>query len=316
MIKLVCDDGQYDISKAVFSVGTDADCTNWKTLDIDTSSIGRMLPYERTKDLVHTADYTNYNIHLNAANPQLYSVTLEYDDKDIDYNIFDSGDNAQLRLLYGQCYQLSYKEILSGDEVQSSRVCADDVIFKESILSSTRGLIFWSSPWGATHTYNNTSLILDTIVRHLPVNYDYNVRITDKNDLVIVNANVTSPQEVSSQSYNLTAYDANKPFHLSIYNSEDKRIYQAYLDDRPQYLKPVADLFAEHSFAGWNLLMFAPLIFAAMFTRNTAGIGAGLTAAFIAFVNWIGIIDISTTIVGLIIVIGALGVIAYRKQFD
>jgi hypothetical protein len=314
VLQLVCDANYKFTAPSI--VGSDADCTEWRVLPTSEYTVGRQIPYQRTASLVHANPYTNYNVHISVFQAGTFSATVKYNAKDVDYNIFDSGNNASFHLLYGQCYDIVYKDVLTGETVQSQRLCADDVLFKEAILSKTLGFNFWNSPWGVYHHYNATTHILDLFARHSPAPYDYKVKITNKNESLIVNANVTASAELDHRVYNLTSYSANKPFLLKVYTSDDKQLYKVYLDDRPLYFKPVADLFGGIEFAGWNILFFLPLIFIAGFTRNLAGIGAGLGGIFVAFLNWLGIIDLPDPVVWLIVVVGIIGFFAYRRMYE
>lgn len=314
VVRLVCGTGSYNVTLPKFAMGSDGDCTYWKVRDTASDPIGRQLPYARTKELVHANPYTSYNVHISVFQVGTFSATVKYNAKDIDFNIFDSGNNAAFRLLYGQCYDIVYKDVLSGQEIQSQRLCADDVFFKEAILSKTLGFSFWTSPCGAYHHYNATTAVLDTFVRHKPAPYDYNVKIYNKNDVLVVNSNRTAGQELDHQVYNLTSYVANKPLLLKIFNDEGQRIYQVYLDDRPLYLMDIALLLSGWNFAGWNILYFLPLIFRGMFTRNLAGVGAGMTGIFIAVLNWLGILPIPEPAMWGIVVVGVIGFLAYRRR--
>lgn len=319
VIRLVCGTGSYNATIAKFSVGSDSDCSYWKIQDTDDDPIARRLPFARTKELVHADAYTNYNVHITAFEAGPFSATIRYNAKDVDYNTFDSGNNAQVRLLYGQCYDILFKNVLSGETVQTQTLCADDVISKEAILSKTLGFNFWLNPWAAYHNYNSTSGILTTVVRHNIIPYDYNIRIYDNDDTLVVNATHTAPQEIDPQVYNVTSYLPDKPLLLKIYNDEAHLIYTVYLDDRPRYLASIGEQFQNWNLAGWNILYFLPLVFIGISTRNTAGVAGGIAGAAIAALNWLGIFPgpgIPEPVMWGIVMVGVVGFFAYRRLHE
>lgn len=312
LVIMVCD-ANYPIPGKLLIVGTDSDCESWRVIDTTDSDSGRIISYSRTASLVHASEYTNYQIHLSAADPSAIRATIKYEGVSVDANSFDAADNTQLRMLYGQCYDLVYTEILSGDVEQTDTLCADDVIFKDAILSTTLGFLFWSSTWGVNHEYNSTSAILDTQVHHRTAPYNYTINVLNNSGLAVVNQTISSPDELDLQTYNLTAYTSDGPLKLEVYSQDGKRIYQTYLDSRPKFLKDVAAL-ADSSigtFEGFSLIMLIPLGFAGIYTRNTAGIGALLFFASICAVNWFGGLEIPEPAMWLMGIIALLASLAY-----
>ena len=70
------------------------------------------------------------------------------------------------------------------------------------------------------------------------------------------------------------------------------------------------------SYQGFDLLSFIPLVFAAMFTRNTVGIGTALTVVLIATLSWFSIVVIPDQDIVIMIVIAAIAMIGYRQLYQ
>jgi hypothetical protein len=318
VIKLACDANyNYPIAGTVY-VTSDSDCTLWRTLDTSSATIGRTLPYTRTTSLVHNPDYTNYNIHVTittGGNAPDYYARIVYGSKDVDNSQFDNANNAQLRMLYGQCYTLEYIKVLDSSIAQSTRICADDVAFKESVLSTDLGLTFWSAPWGGYHTYSDTTHILTTLIHHTETPYNYTVTVYNgTNAQLFTDPHVAAPDETNSNTYNMTSYLTQAPFKVRIFRDNGNMIYQAWFGGTGGYLQELSDtwLSSTGTFAGWGILMFLPIIFASIFTRNTAGIGGAMLVAFIGVLVFFGVLAIPSGAIWLMTFVAVLGLLAYR----
>lgn len=216
------------------------------------------------------------------------------------------------------CYKIYIRdistELSSWDAI--GNLCGNGASVKSVTYVSNIAFTFWSLPWGVTHRYNATTAILDTYVRHSTTPFSYDVMLYDS-DGNLESANYeTSVTSLDHQTYNLTGY-APSPLRMRVYdNSTGIEIYNTYLDQNPKYLSNIRVFFEDYtSFAGWNLLLFMPIVFAAMFTRNTVGLGTVLTVLMIGTLNWFGIIDMPDEIVLLLIFIAIIGLIAYRVLF-
>jgi hypothetical protein len=53
-----------------------------------------------------------------------------------------------------------------------------------------------------------------------------------------------------------------------------------------------------------------------MFTRNLAGLGAAMTGIFIGFMNWFGLLPVPEPVMWGIVVVGIIGYLAYRRQYE
>src|SRR6185503_6993700 len=208
VINIACD-SLYKIYHERLYVNSDSDCNNWLTYDTDGSTAARSLTYASGQErlFVHAPDYTLYNIHVSLATGDAteYYAKILYQGTEVDISYFDSTDNVQLSLLYGQCYTLQYLKVLDNSVADSSTICADDVAFKEDIINTELGFTFWSAPWGASHSYNSTSHILITIVHHTPIGYNYTVNIINGTGDIIVTqtfSNVTTT--IDNNIFNVT----------------------------------------------------------------------------------------------------------------
>ena len=325
LIQAVCD-ANYEMKSGKLFVGSDSDCTSWRIKDVSAATQGRVIPYSRTAPVIHTDEYTNYNIHLTSTEGTVdnFFARIKYESKLADQSNFDGGSNAALRMLYGQCYTMEFVDTLDSSVVQSSNVCADDVIFKESILSSTLGFVFWNSPWGAIPSWNDTSNVLQVTVRHEPFPYNYTVQIFNKTNHLILTDAQNSTQEVDSETYNLTAFandcgigntTCHNPFTVKVLDENNSERHSSYFDQGGDYLFGLRQEFDTVNFNGWGILLFIPIIFASMFTRNSAGIGGALTVTVIGALVFFGVLDptvFNPVIIGVMFFVAIIGLLAYK----
>lgn len=323
---IICDTNSYEMNFPKIDVSDNSGCTSITTKDITTNPIGRTLPLTGDSvDVVWAAEYTNYQIHVTlvSGDAEDYDANIVYDGINVDRSHFDGGDNAQVRLLYGQCYTLEYIVVLTGLVAQTTNICADDVIFKEDVISTSLGFTFFSAPWGATHFYNDTSFILTTIVHHDPAPYNYTVNIINGTGHTIDSSFYEAVTDIDIQTYNATLVancdeDNQAPLKVQIFNNEDRLFYDQYFESCGDYLTPLSILFSASlgDFAGWNLLLFLPIVFAAIFTRNTAGIGGGMIMAFIGIIVTFGLIEVPESAIWIMVFVAVIGILAYKIARD
>lgn len=319
VIRLVCNAAEYHFDVVKVAISDDSGCTGWKVLDQPGNTIGRTLLYSRTPELVYASSYANYNINVSMAvgtGPDYYA-RIFYDNKIVDNSQFDDGNNAQLRMLYGQCYTLEYIKILDGSVAQSSRICADDVIFKQSVLITDLGFPFWSATWGVASTYANS--ILTVILHHNTTPYSYDVYVRNGTSATLIAehySNVGDDPNVTT--YNMTSYLGQEPFKVQVFrNDTGFQVYSKYFGQYGSYLTGLQAQINNSfgTFEGWSILMFLPLIFAAMFTRNTAGIGGGMVVAFIGVLVFMGLVTLPDGAIWIITFVALIGLIAYRLYY-
>lgn len=295
----------------------DQDCGNVIIKDVVESDVGRTLPFINGRDLVYAEEFTNYNIHVKLAtgDSEDFYVKVLYQGLQVDQSNFDAGDNAQVRLLYGQCYTVQYVESTSGDVRSTSNLCADDVIFKEDVILSELGFTFWSARWGGSHIWDTDTKILTTIVHHNDVPYNYTVVVLNNTGNAIVNQTFTGVVDtLDTQQFNLTAFTGEGPFRVKYFTEEGQKFYDQYFEIEGNWFAPFEGLVNDSlgTFSGWGILLFLPIIFAAIFTRNTAGIGGGMIVAFIGLIVVFGILTVPAGVLVLITFVAIVGILAYR----
>lgn len=194
-------------------------------------------------------------------------------------------------------------------------LCASGVMPKSITYSANLGFTFWSLPYGVSHTFNQGDEELTTKVRHDTAPYSYTVKVFDANgaeqssDFFTANSTTIDTQVISTNNVTLPAI-------VRVYDNNNEQIYYGNLGV-PSYLSGVGAWFDEWlTIEGFNLLFMLPIIFGAMFTRNTVGIGTMSTVVLIATLNWFGLIAIPETALYLMIFVAVIGVIAYKKLYD
>jgi hypothetical protein len=326
VIIIQCTSGTYAFPATPnIQVVDDSDCLQFLILDINTNVIGRELPYATEKDVVWADDYTYYNIHVTTLTDSAsnYHVKIIYDGKDVDLNYFDAASNVQIRLLYGQCYTMQFVRTLSSEVVESNLICADDVVFKESVLGSELGFPFWTLPWGGTHSYNSTSHVLNTVIRHADIPYNYTRQIELYNGTIIYSDDFESADEIDAKNKTIDSPYFNFPMKVKLIDENGIMRYNAWFNSSPlDQFSDIATAFGGIEFEGWALFLFLPIIFAAMFTRSVAGIGGALVVAFIGVLFFMNLIpwptaegDITKPVVfALIGFVAVIGLLVYRNQ--
>jgi hypothetical protein len=171
-------------------------------------------------------------------------------------------------------------------------------------------LTFWTLQYGATHNFISDTNILSTTTRSTTTPFTYNVVVKNSTGNVAINTTYSGINAtLDSRSYNLT--NVTKPASLFI-TVGSSQIYSAYLGSTVS-LSSVAAFFHQYfSYGGFDLLSFIPIIFAAMFTRNTVGLGTVLTVVCIATISWLSIVVIPDSYILIMVVIAVISLIGYR----
>ena len=218
-----------------------------------------------------------------------------------------------LDLLDDECYDLYGRDIAQLDAwAYLGEICANGALAKSVIASTNLAFTFWSLPWGTSHEYDQSTTSLLTQVRNENENFEYNVKIYHNNGTLANATNVVaSTFGVSLVTFNTTGIDLPARFEIS--DSTDKLLYYATIGF-PNYFSGVSSFFAQFFVVdGFNLLYMLPIIFAAMFTRNSVALGTGMTVAFISMLAWLGVIAIDEVIIFALVFIAILGMLAYRQ---
>lgn len=190
-------------------------------------------------------------------------------------------------------------------------LCASGSMPKTITYTQNLAFTFWTLPWGTSHVYDQDSESISTKVRHKTQPFAYNVNIFDRNGTNVFSEYYTSNSTgIDLKLFNLTGVQL--PARLEISDDGNSTLYKASVGF-PSYLSGVSSWFIEwFTIDGFNLLYMLPIIFAAMFTRNSVGIGTALTVVFIATLSWLGLIVIPELIIYLLLFISIVGLLAYR----
>jgi len=220
----------------------------------------------------------------------------------------------------GECVSLVGHETDTTALISTNfgQLCASGTMPKELVYSQNLAFTFWTLPFGASHVYETDTETLNTKVRSEVAPFEYTVNVSHANG-TIYNSTLYSGVTTNSTTFDLRQLDitnVTKPGKLEIYDGNNKLVYYATIGV-PSYFSGVASFFAQElTIEGFNILYMLPIIFAAMFTRNTVGIGTALTVASIALLSWLGLIVIEETIIYLLVFIAVIGMIAYRKLIN
>jgi hypothetical protein len=194
-------------------------------------------------------------------------------------------------------------------------LCASGTMPKTLVYSENLSFVFWSLPYGVAHTFNSDSDILTTKVRHDTTPYNYTIRIFDANNVLQYEQEFLSTNStIQTETHNATGITF--PALLRVYDNDGNQIYYSTIGI-PGYLSASVAWFSQWlTISGFNLLFMLPLVFGAMFTRNTVGIGTMISVVFIATLTWLGVLPIPDVAIWFMFIIAAIGIVAYKKLYD
>jgi hypothetical protein len=189
-------------------------------------------------------------------------------------------------------------------------LCASGTMPKQVVYTQSLSFTFWTMPWGTASTYDQTTDTLVTQVRHQNNGYTYNVRIYDKNGTNVISAKYTDQNGLSVKTFNMSG--VQKPARLEILDADNRTLYFANVGS-PNYLTGIQTFANQYlTISGFNLLMLMPIVFAAMWTRNTVGVGTMMTVVMIMTMVWLGLFSLPEEVLYLMVFIAAVGMIAYK----
>jgi hypothetical protein len=194
-------------------------------------------------------------------------------------------------------------------------LCASGTMPKTLVYSENLSFVFWSLPYGVAHTFNSDTDILTTKVRHDTTPYNYTIRIFDANNVLQYEQEFLSTNStIQTETHNATGITF--PALLKVYDDNGNQIYYSTIGI-PGYLSASVAWFSQWlTISGFNLLFMLPLVFGAMFTRNTVGIGTMISVVFIATLTWLGILPIPDVAIWFMFIVAAIGIVAYKKLYD
>lgn len=190
------------------------------------------------------------------------------------------------------------------------QLCASGTMPKTITYTTNLSFTFWSLPWGTSHLYDSDTNTIETLVRHSSTPYNYNVLIEDRNGTDILNNSYTTNSTLDTHLFNVTGVQT--PIKLTISDGNNATLYFANMGT-PNWTGAVVSFSQQYlTIDGFNLLFLMPLIFGAMFTRNTVSMGTVITVVFIATLVWVGVIPVPEVVVYLMFFVAAIGMIAYK----
>lgn len=194
------------------------------------------------------------------------------------------------------------------------QICATGVNQKTIAYINTLPLNFFTLQYGVSSSYVPQTNGLTTIFHSTTPGTTYNVQIKNSTGTVAqsYSFSLASNQTLDTRAYNITG--VSKPASLTV-SVAGNQIYTAYLGS-PLSLASVASFFHQYlNYQGFDFLCFIPLIFAAMFTRNTVGIGTALVVVLIATLSFLSIVVVPDTVIYISIIVAAIGMIGYRGLY-
>jgi hypothetical protein len=192
-------------------------------------------------------------------------------------------------------------------------MCTNDTSLKTVVYTQGLSFTFWTLPWGTNTKYDDTTNTLQTTVRAKSEPFTYYVKVYDRNGTKLIDNKYTGNTGVSAKSFNLTGIQ--KPARVEITDGSNHTLHFVNVGNA-NYLQSI-QAFANQNLSidGFNLLALMPLIFAAIWTRNTVGIGSVVTVVMIMTMVWFGLISIPDAVLYLMLFIALIGVIAYKVLF-
>lgn len=195
------------------------------------------------------------------------------------------------------------------------QLCASGAMPKTIVYSSNLSITFFSLPYGVAHTFDQGTSGLTTKVRHDTLPFNYTIQIFNSTgDLTYNTEYFANSTNIDLQTINTTGISL--PALMRVYDDSNNQLYYTTLGSAGYLSQSVAWFNEWLTIEGFNLLFMLPIVFGAMFTRNTVGIGTMSTVMLIATLSWFGIIPIPDTAIYLMIFVAVVGVIAYKKLYD
>lgn len=234
-----------------------------------------------------------------------------------DTQVLAADNTLTVDLTTGECVDVFIRDLDTtpvGDYDLVGNLCNSGAMPKSIVFTQNLAFTFWTLPWGVNHVYSQSITEVVTQVRNDNQPFDYTVNLYHANGTLgstIPYTGTTPSTAFDERSFNTT--NMVLPSRLEVLDNNDELIYYATIGF-PNYFSGTSAFFLEwFEIDGFNLLYMLPIIFAAMFTRNTVGIGTGLTVALISILAWTGFIVIDEIVVYALIFFAIIGMIAYRQ---
>lgn len=192
-------------------------------------------------------------------------------------------------------------------------ICASGATSKTLVYTTDLAFTFWTLPWGTSSEYDDSTSALQTLVRNSAANYTYNLRVYDRNGTLSLQQQYTNVNGLDIQTFNITSIQ--KPATLQILDESNNTLYHTtmgfgnWLDDFQAFSNQ------QLTIDGFNLVAMMPIIFAAMWTRNTVSMGTMMTVVMIATLGFFGVLAIPEIVLYLMLFIAAIAMVAYKLLF-
>ena len=261
--------------------------------------------------LTAIANNAPQNSAVKITNSSLYNNTLSY----VDAVTFLQADRSvSVSLRNNACHEffISDSSQKTPNWVSQGTLCNSGTMPKTIAYTLNLPLTFWTLVWGAAHNYTTTNNNLQTDVRHDTTPYTYNVVVKHSNGTVAINQTFTTSNEPDVRNFNVSSVAKPASLYIKSDSAQGSQIYSAYLGS-PVTLASVASFFHTYfSYGGFDLISFIPIVFAAMFTRNTVGLGAVLTVVCIATLSWLSVVPIPDVYITIMAIVSIIGMIGYK----
>ena len=225
----------------------------------------------------------------------------------------DSTRSVEVDLPPGVCANVYIADISISPSIWNFQgiICATGVNQKTLAYTNTLPLSFFTLKYGVSDSYvpSNNGLVTTFHTQNAPTTY--NVLVKNSTGTVAINQTFTVPanQTIDTQSFNVSS--VSKPAVLVV-NVGGNQIYSSYLGS-PLSLANVASFFHQYfNYQGFDLLSFIPIIFSAMFTRSTVGIGSALVVVLMATLSFLSVVTIPDTAIYMSIFISCIAMVGYR----
>jgi predicted nucleic-acid-binding protein len=212
------------------------------------------------------------------------------------------------------CVDILVRDIrIQGSQwVAIGELCATSSAVKVVTYQQNLSFTFWTLEWGTSTQYNATSEVVQTLVRNKNVPFTYNVNIVDSGGNTIHSQQFVA-SDLDIQPFNLTG--VSKPARLIISDIENKTLHHVSIGTG-NWLQDFQAFSNQHlTIDGFNLLFMMPLIFAALWTRNTVSMGTMITVVFIMTLVFVGILAIPDVLLYLMLFVAGIAMVAYKLMF-
>jgi hypothetical protein len=296
VIKMVCD-ATYPLHGTPEYTGSTSDCVYWSITPTASDTVGRLVPYTNTTDVVHANPQTSYTVTLSVSgDPSIYNIRTIYDGKTVDFGLFDSGGSVGQHLLYTQCYTMQIEETTTGNVLQTGSICANDVTTKPVSLSGITIPTDWlKNTWSHSITRTKTNETNNGLI------YAVQKNVEPYNASIFVSNNMLEDQQTYQQWFNFTNVSG-----ISVVNvtgrSSDEAIYFTVWENGVKEINDISygdpnigDIFPESDFG----LIFAvpaafifPILLASSFPKRLAYFGMIVMIAVIGIMSVFRIITL------------------------